>query len=128
MATRKKSGHYKLVAPLAADAQRKRRQAGLQIILRWVLLCGVAGVLVAFGLIASVFTPLRPGAALWLELWPASLRLLTSSGLDPHQTTHLAFLLAGENGLLYSGFGVPIGAVHVLMREILRRTGQPKRI
>ena len=117
--TRKRRRHYKLLTPIEA-AVPPRRADDLATLGRWAGALFMTGVLVALLLIASLFTSLHPQPSLWLRVWPASLRLMTTPGLSGHQATHLALWLAGENGLLYALIGILAGGVHVLIRRLFR--------
>ena len=119
--TRKKRRRYKLLDPQKYGPTIPVRVENAATILQWAVVAFLAGVVVAFLLIVSLFTQFHPGQTLWLDLWPASLKLIIASGLNPHQTTHLAFWLAGENGLLYAVFGLLLGGAHVTLRLLRRR-------
>lgn len=118
--TRKKHRHYKLLTPLRPEAS-PRRIEDLATLGRWAGAFFMTGVLVALLLMASLFTSWRPQLSIWLHVWPSSLKLMTTPGLDGHQATHLAMWLAGENGLLYAVIGILAGGVHVLGRKLYRR-------
>ncbi|HEY7838262.1 MAG TPA: hypothetical protein VIC54_06655 [Terriglobales bacterium] len=118
--TRKRRRHYKLLTPIEAAVLPPRRVEDLTTLGRWAGALFMAGVLVALLLIASLFTSLHPQPSLWLRVWPASLRLMTTPGLSGHQATHLALWLAGKNGLLYALIGILAGGVHVLIRRLFR--------
>lgn len=117
--TRKKRRHYKLLTPVEMAAPP--RAEDLLTLARWAGAFFLTGMLVALLLITSLFTALHPQASIWLRVWPASLRLMTTPGLSGHQATHLALWLAGENGLLYALIGILAGGVHVIARKLYRR-------
>ena len=119
--TRKRQRRYKLLDPSRHRPTAPARVENAATILQWAVAGFMLGVLVAFLLIVTLFTKIHPGRAVWLNLWPASLKLMTASGLTPHQTTHLAFLLSGENGLLYAMFGTLLGGAVVGLRMLFRR-------
>lgn len=118
---RKKRKRYKVVVAEPKVAQPPARVLAIVTIIQWTCWFALAGVLVAFFLIASLYTSLRVSPRLWLNLWPASFRLMTATGLDGHQMTHLAFWTAGENGLVYGLVGILIGGVHVAFRSLRQR-------
>lgn len=117
---RKKRRHYKVLTPVPVAAG-PRRVEDLATLARWAGAFFMAGLLVALLLMASLFTSLHPQPSLWLRIWPASLRLMTTPGLGGHEATHLAMWLAGENGLLYALIGILAGGVHVVGRMLYRR-------
>ncbi|HXR97051.1 MAG TPA: hypothetical protein VN709_04325 [Terriglobales bacterium] len=118
---RKKRSRYKLVTPTATEPQIPARVLNTVTIVQWAIWGGLIGILVAFLLIASLYTQLHISQRYWLTLWPASIRLMTATGLSAKQMTHLAFWMAGENGLIYGMIGIILGAVHVTLRTLRRR-------
>ena len=72
-------------------------------------------------LLASLFTRLHLGSAVWLQLWPASERLMTATGLNGRQMSHLALWLAAQNALIYAAFGILLGLAHVGIRRLRQR-------
>src|SRR6185312_7285434 len=118
---RKKRKRYKLLVPEPAPPQPPARVVAIVTIVQWTLWFALCGVLMALLLVTSLYTQLHLSPRVWLNLWPASIRLMTASGLSGHQLTHLAFRLTGENGLLYAGFGALLGVCLVAVRALRRR-------
>lgn len=118
---RKKRKRYKLVAPTAAEPAIPERVLFLVLVMQWTLWLGLLGVLVPMLLLTSLFTHVRIAPEWWLRLWPVSIRLLTATGLNARQMSHLALLLAGENGLVYALYGILLGGIHGSLRRIFRR-------
>lgn len=118
---RKKRRHYKLVAPQAAGEVIPPRVLAIVLVIQWTLWLAVAGVMIPLLLLGSLFTKLHLGASVWLQLWPASRRLMTATGLNGTQMGHLALWMAAENGLIYGGFGVLLGLGHLGVRRLRHR-------
>ena len=118
---KKRRRRYKLLQPVSVTPTVPARVRNATTLLHWASAGFLLGVVVAFGLVLTLFTRLRLAPQTWLWLWPASMRLMLSTGLTPHQTTHLAFWLAGENGLRYGAFGVAGGVAHVVLRMLFGR-------
>jgi hypothetical protein len=121
--TRKRRRHYKLLEPLAVTPELPARVRAIVTLVQWGFWGGLAGVMVAFALILTLFGHWRLSAATWLRLWPASERLLaTAASLSPTQASHLAVWLTLENGLLYAAIGLLLGGAHVAIRALRRRS------
>lgn len=121
--TRKRRRRYKLLEPVDATPGLPARVRAIVTIVQWTFWGGLAGVLVAFALILTLFSHWRLSAQTWLRLWPASERLLaTAASLSPAQASHLAVWLTLENGLLYAGFGMVLGGAHVAIRTLRHRS------
>lgn len=118
---RKKQRRYKMVVPKAGEPELPARVVAIVTIIQWAIWFALAGVIMAFSLVASLYTSMHISARVWLNLWPASVRLMTATGLDGHQLTHLAFWMAGENALIYAAVGVLLGGVHVAFRALRQR-------
>jgi len=118
---KKKRRRYKLLQPEPVVEQPSARVLAVVTLIQWAFWFGLAGVLVAFLLIASLYTHWRIGGQMWLNLWPASERLLSATGLTNRQMTNLALWSSVENGLLYGLIGVLVGGVHVAFRALRRR-------
>lgn len=118
---RKKRSRYKLVTPTAVEPQIPARVLNTVTIVQWGVWGALIGILVAFLLIASLYTQWHISQRYWLALWPASIRLMTATGLSATQMTHLAFWMAGENGLIYAMAGIIVGGVHVTVRTLRHR-------
>lgn len=119
--SRKKRRRYKLVQPEAVEEPLPARVVAIVTVVQWTFWFALAGVLVAFLLVISLYTHWRVGAQTWLNLWPASAKLLTANGLTDRQMTRLALWSSVENGLLYALFGILLGGVHVGFRALRRR-------
>ncbi|MGH9518877.1 MAG: hypothetical protein ACRD2D_04475 [Terriglobales bacterium] len=117
---RKKRKRYKVVEPQAEGEVIPPRVLAIVLVVEWTLWLAVAGVLIPLLLLGSLFTKLHLGASVWLQLWPASHRLLTATGLDGRQMGHLALWMAAENGLIYAGFGLLLGLAHLGFRRLRR--------
>lgn len=118
---RKKRKRYKLVEPKAEGEAIPARVLAIVLVIQWTLWLAVAGVLIPLLLLASLFTKLHLGSSVWLQLWPASARLMSAANLDGRQMSHLALWLAAENGLIYAAFGILLGLAHVGLRRLRRR-------
>lgn len=118
---RKKRKHYKLVEPQAEGEVTPARVLAIVLVIQWTLWLAVLGVLIPLLLLASLFTKLHLGSSVWLQLWPASERLMSATGLDGRQMSHLALWLAAENGLIYAAFGILLGLIHVGYRRLRHR-------
>lgn len=120
--SRKKKRRYKLLEaePLAPQVP-PRVQAAVTII-QWAFYCAMAGIIIAFLLVLSLFSHFRLGQQWWLSLWPASIKLMTASGLTQSELTHLALWASVENGLIYGLIGILLGGVHVAFRALRRRS------
>ncbi|MGH9487828.1 MAG: hypothetical protein ACRD04_09615 [Terriglobales bacterium] len=120
--SRKKRRHYKLVQPEPMVPRLSARAEAIVTVVQWAFWFALAGILVAFLLILSLFAHIQLSAQTWLRLWPASFQLMTATG-EPSKS--LAIWLTVENGLLYCGFGIVLGLVWVGMRALRRRL-QPR--
>lgn len=118
---RKKRKRYKLTVPAIVEPEPPQRVVVIVTLIEWTAWFALAGVLVAFLLIASLYTSMRLGQAMWLNLWPASIHIMTARNLTPHQMTHLAFWMAGENGLLYGLIGILAAGLKVGLGLLWRR-------
>ncbi|MGN6594275.1 MAG: hypothetical protein ACTHJX_15380 [Terriglobales bacterium] len=121
--SRKKRRRYKLLQPEPESGlpQLSPRAQAIVIVIQWAFWFALAGILVAFLLILSLFTHWRVSEQVWLNLWPASLRLMSAANLSNTEMSHLALWLTIENGLLYCVFGLLLGGVHVGFRALRRR-------
>ncbi|MGH9474829.1 MAG: hypothetical protein ACRD1C_00700 [Terriglobales bacterium] len=122
--TRKRKPHYKLLPSQPVGPQLSARARAIVTIVQWAFWFALAGILVAFFLILSLFTHYRLDPQVWLRLWPASIRLMTA---DPTATKmgRLALRLTLENGLFYGAAGFVLGFLHVGFRSLRRRL-QPR--
>ncbi|HWG38140.1 MAG TPA: hypothetical protein VN690_10520 [Terriglobales bacterium] len=118
---RKKRRKYKMVEPVAVEAVAPARVLALVTVIQWGFWFAMAGVLVAFGLVLSLYSHWRVDEQVWLRLWPSSIRLMTASGLGPHDLTKLALWTTGENGLLYGVIGAVAGGAHAWFRSWRKR-------
>ncbi|MGH9481100.1 MAG: hypothetical protein ACRD1L_03320, partial [Terriglobales bacterium] len=72
-------------------------------------------------LILSLYTHWRVSQQWWLNLWPASVRLMSATNLTQSQLTHAALWASVQNGLVYGLIGVLLGGVHVAFGALRRR-------
>lgn len=120
---RKKLKRYKLVTPEALGAEPiPPRVLAILLVIQWTIWLAIVGTFIPLLLLGSLFTKLHLGTSTWLRFWPASQRLLTATGLDGRQMSHLALWLAAENGLLYAAYGALLGLLHLAWRRLRRRT------
>lgn len=118
--TRKRHRRYKLLQAEPVEAQLSTRALAIVTVVQWAFWFALAGVLVAFGLILTLFTHFRLNPQTWLRLWPASIRLMTSDPSATHMG-RLALWLTIENGLLYCAIGIVLGFLMVGLRALRRR-------
>ncbi|MGH9393438.1 MAG: hypothetical protein ACRD1E_04655 [Terriglobales bacterium] len=108
--------------PLDPEAAPPGRVLALVTVIQWGFWFGLAGVLVAFGLVLSLYTHRAVNEQLWLRLWPASMQLMTAAGMGQRELTSLALWTTGENGLLYAAIGVLAGGAYVGLRRLRKKT------
>jgi len=118
---RKKRRKYKVVQPLAEEGVAPARVLAAVTIIQWGFWFALTGVLVAFGLVLSLYTRWRVDEQLWLRLWPSSIQLMTAAGLGKPELTKLALWTTGENGLLYGAVGLAAGGAHAWFRAWRKR-------
>ncbi len=121
--TRKRRRHYKLLQPVEVTPELPARVRAIVTLVQWAFWGALAGILVSFGLILTLYARWRLSAQTWLRLWPASQRLMDAAPvLSASQASHLAVWLTLENGLLYGGIGIVLGGAHVSIRALRRRS------
>ncbi|TAN20871.1 MAG: hypothetical protein EPN33_13880 [Acidobacteria bacterium] len=122
---RKKRRHYRLLEAEPVVPELSSRAQAIVTIVQWGFWFAIAGILVAFLLILSLFTHFRVDAQTWLRLWPASVHLMLAGGASQSTMGRLALWSTVENGLLYCAIGLVFGFLHVGLRA-LRRHRKPQ--
>lgn len=102
-------------------AELSPRALAIVTVVQWGFWFAIAGILVAFLLILSLFTHVRVEQQMWLHLWPASIHLMMAGGASSASMGRLALWTTVENGLLYCAFGILFGFLHVGLRALRRR-------
>ncbi|MGH9465974.1 MAG: hypothetical protein ACRD1Y_01340 [Terriglobales bacterium] len=115
---RKKQHRYKLLHPEKMPVELSPRAQAIVTIVQWAFWFALAGILVAFLLLLSLFTHYRVSVETWLHLWPASVRLMTATG---GPSKGLAIGMTVENGLLYCAIGILLGFIHVAFRSLRQK-------